>query len=174
MGAIILAGMAATIALFRKGGPYNPEIAPIPEQTVDSPSVPFNHVVPPESSEKRPTLTQVCNAMALFEGGPGEASYRNNNPLNCKFFTGGYLPMYEPVKKSAAGFAIFPSREIGWLYGFNMLKNKIKNHPNWTLRDLVSDHAPASDNNPVDIYTAFVAKGLGVDNLYPVSKITLS
>lgn len=124
-------------------------------------------------SVKKPTLTQLCTYMRDFEGLPGDANYRNNNPLNCKYHHGGYLPMYEPVRISPAGFAIFKDYKTGWTYGFNMIKNKIKNHPDWTLYDLIENHAPASDNNPVKQYATFVAKRLSVDIRLSVRDIVL-
>ena len=81
--------------------------------------------------------------------------------------------MYEPVGKSPSGFAIFKDYHTGFLYGFNMLKNKIKHHPTWTLYDLITDHAPASDNNPVLNYTTNVAKRLGVHNDFPLKDLVL-
>src|SRR3990167_1674522 len=130
MLALIIAFAYASWYMFKKNGKWNPpEIAPTSPESTETPIIPSpveETPVPPKTSGI--TLSQLCNAMALFEGGPGDASYRNNNPLNAKFYnpskTGtdvDYLPMYRPVKCSSAGFAIFPSREIGWLYGFNML-----------------------------------------------------
>lgn len=116
----------------------------------------------------KPTLEAVATAMRDFEGGTNDANYRNNNPLNCKFFYGGYLPMYEPVKISPSGFAIFKDYATGWLYGCSMLKSKIKHHPQWTLLDMITDHAPPSDNNPSLIYAKTVAKRVGVDISYKV------
>jgi hypothetical protein len=124
-------------------------------------------------STPQPTLTELCGAMRDFEGKPGDANYINNNPLNCKFYEGGYLLKYGNVRRSPAGFAIFPTYGIGWDYGFNMLKNKIKNHPQWTLYDLIENHAPASDENPVLNYTTTVAKRLGVDIHYSMSNLVL-
>ena len=171
MGGIIFIGAALTVSFFRKGGIYNKE--PFDDEIKpDMASLDNEIVIRLKSPEPRkPTLTDLCTAMRDFEGGPGDANYKNHNPLNCKFYDGGYLPKYLPVLKSKGGFAIFKDYSTGWLYGYNMLKNKIKNHPKWTLRDLISDHAPAEDNNPVDIYTTFVAKRLAVDNDYLVKNL---
>lgn len=130
---------------------------------------------PPEApSPPRPPkihLDAVLIAMRDFEGLPGDANYLNNNPLNCKYHQGGYLPIYEPVKISPAGFAIFKDYSTGWLYGRNMVKNKIKNHPDWTLYDLIEDHAPPKDNNPTLQYAQTVAKRVGVDIDYKVKNL---
>lgn len=123
--------------------------------------------IAPVLEANRPTLEAVATAMRDFEGGKGDANWKNNNPLNCKYYFGGYLPMYEPVKISPAGFAIFKDYATGWLYGVNMLKNKIKHHQNWTILDMIADHAPSSDHNPVLQYAQNVAKKLGVDITYP-------
>jgi hypothetical protein len=118
--------------------------------------------------------------MRDFEGKPGDPNYRNRNPLNARFYdpqgTGtdmAYLPMYRPVRCSPAGFAVFKDYQTGWLYGFNMLKHKIEKHPDWTLRDLIANHAPAEDDNNPEIYSNYVAKRLGVDNSYRVANLVL-
>jgi len=161
------------------------------ETARETPNLPLSHpvepveVIPPPVAVpepiKAPTLTQLCTAMRDVEGGPNDANYRNRNALNARFYdpkgTGTdseYLPMYRPVRRSPAGFAIFPSMQIGWLYGFNMVKNKIKNHPDWTLLDLITDHAPAEDDNDPLAYAHVVASRLGVDIHYPVSAIVLA
>lgn len=175
MGGIIIAGIATTIYFFRRGGVYNPqepEIAPDFTETPLITTITETMPTEPVLSEPQPTLEAVCTAMRDFEGGTNDANYRNNNPLNCKYYYGGYLPKYGKVGISPAGFAIFSSYAIGWMYSVNMIKNKIKNHPNWTLRDLISDHAPASDNNPVDVYTAYVAKRAGITKDFLVKNLT--
>jgi hypothetical protein len=159
--------------------------ASILPHTVTSTQVPSSIVEPVLSQNTAPqtpikvTLTQICTAMRDFEGSPHnpktgqpDPNYRNNNPLNCKFYYGGYLPIYEPVKISRAGFAIFKDYATGWLYGFNEIKNKITHHPTWTLLDMISDHAPSSENDPAH-YTEIVAKEVGVDIHYPVKNIML-
>jgi|GEM_PF-3530978 len=165
-----LAG-AASLFFFRKGGIYNPEATTSPVEH----SLPETKPLPPKAAPEAPkaTLTNLCLAIRDFEGVPGNANYRNNNPLNCKYFEGGYLPKYGNVRCSPAGFAIFPTYELGWLYGFNMLKQKIEKHPDWTLFDLIENHAPAADHNPVARYTTFVANRLGVHSFFRVKNLVL-
>lgn len=152
--------------------PVEPQNAPGQELSPNTPPASSENI-PPSNGQIKPHLTDICTAMRNFEGKPGDPNYRNNNPLNCKFYYGGYLPIYEPVKMSPAGFAIFKDYQTGWLYGFNELKNKIKHHPEWTLLDMITDHAPPSDNNPSVIYAETVAKAVGVDKLFPVKNIVL-
>lgn len=138
-------------------------------QSVPGPKLVFVPAEPP----KKVTLTQICTAMRDFEGKPGDANYRNNNPLNCKFYYGGYLSKYEPVTISSADFAVFKDYDTGWLYGFNMLANKIHHHPEWTIYDMIADHAPASDNNPVMEYAKTVSDICGININYCVKDIVL-
>lgn len=184
MGAIITAGAGMTAWLFRKGGPYNPVLptndeTPMPKP-VETPVVPI-------PSPTAPTLTDLLTYMRDFEGvkknkqGVPDANWRNNNPLNYRFYdpkgTGTdkeYLVKYRPVKRSSNGFAIFTNYDIGWLYAMNDKKNKIAKHPDWTLYDLINNHAPPEDDNPVDNYVANVAKRLGVDKRFPLKGLVLS
>jgi hypothetical protein len=142
--------------------------------TVSTPEIAPVEPVVTESTPK-PTLIQMCAAIRDFEGGPGDASYRNNNPGNCRYNPSGYLPMYGNVRRSAAGFAIFPTYALGWLYLTNLAKYKIKKHPNWTILDFIGHPtdgwAPAADNNPVTEYAAFIARRLGVDTNYMVKNL---
>ena len=193
MGLIIALGAGITAYFFRRGGAYNPimpstdSISTIPDPPIvpASPVVmaPSTQILPvqPVSSPTsvNPTLTQICTYMRDFEGKPGDANYRNNNPLNAKFYdpkqTGTdaeYLPKYRPVKCSPSGFAVFKDSATGWLYGFNMIKNKIQKHPNWTLLDMISDHAPASENQPV-VYATNIAKRAKIDIHYPLKNLLL-
>lgn len=138
-----------------------------------SPSTPLQSV-PAAPQTPAPTLFQLCRVMRDFEGAPGDANYRNNNPLNCRYSPVGYLPKYQPVLKSPNGFAVFKDYSTGWLYGFEMLKHKIEKHPDWTLYDLVADHAPKSDGNDPVHYSLVIAKNLGVDNHFPLKNLVLA
>lgn len=144
----------------------------IPEEPTKTTPEPQNATVQP-STAPRPTLTQLCTYMRDFEGKPGDLNYTNNNPLNCKFYDGGYLPQYLPVSKDKYGFAVFKDYQTGWLYGYNMIKNKILNHPEWTLYDLIENHAPSKDGNPVMSYASNVSKRLGVDVTFKVDGFNL-
>jgi hypothetical protein len=54
-----------------------------------------------------------------------------------------------------------------------MIKNKILNHPEWTLYDLIENHAPSKDGNPVMSYASNVSKRLGVDVTFKVDGFNL-
>ena len=152
---IIAVGAIVTAFFFRNGGIYNkepfddneempsldrePEELPFVPASVPSPSSPILPVEPViTESGAKPSLEEICTYMRDFEGKPGDANYRNNNPLNCKFYdpkqTGTdkeYLPKYRPVKCSPSGFAIFKDSTTGWNYGVAMIRNKIRNHPKY-------------------------------------------
>ncbi len=124
---------------------------------------------PPSPIPPTATLEVMCKAIKDMEG----ANPANNNPGNCRYFYGGYHPMYEPVGRSKGGFAIFPTYELGWLYLKNTVKGKIKNHPTWTLLDFFNNYAPESDGNNPTHYAAFVAKRLGVDSGFLMKDLVL-
>ena len=109
------------------------------------------------------TLDKFCLAIRDNEGAPGDANYLNNNPGNCRFNADGYLPKYGHVTESPAGFAIFPSYAIGWMYLETMVTHRIEAHPNWTYLQFFEDYAPSSDKNNPLAYAVFVAKRVGVD-----------
>jgi len=135
---------------------------------------------PPQEPQEQPTpattptismLTQFCIAIRDYEGAPGDANYRNNNPGNCRYNEGGYLPIYEPVKRSPDGFAIFPSYALGFLYLKNMIREKVMNHPTQTILEFMSAYAPYSDGNDPARYAAYIASRLAVDVSFPMLKI---
>jgi hypothetical protein len=107
-------------------------------------------------------------AMQKHEGWfPGSRSQRNNNPLNTKYSSVGYLPMYGEVKRDPQNFAIFKDYETGFLYGKNLVLEKARKHPDWTLVQFIGDEidgwAPASDNNNVQRYAQVLATAIKVD-----------
>lgn len=120
-------------------------------------------------------VPELAKAMQEVEGyAPGTRAYRNNNPLNTRFSRVGYLPKYMPVyedregvKLGQKGFAKFKDYDTGFLYAVNLLKEKIRRHPEWTLLQLIGDEkegwAPASDNNNPRTYATHLAKRLAVD-----------
>lgn len=174
MSVLIGIGGALSTFFFRKGGVYNPvpESEPVtppeaPASPVEAPSTPE-----PISGSKPPTLAQFCTAIRDFEGLPGDANYKNNNPGNVRFQYSGYLPIYEPVKCSPKGFAIFKDYATGWLYLTNMIRGMFHNHPTWTILDFFTNYAPSSEN-PTRSYAQFVAKRLGVDISYKVKDIVV-
>jgi hypothetical protein len=144
-------------------------------ETESVPPVVSTPSAPEQVAAPSPTmLDKTCLAIRDYEGVPGDANYLNNNPGNCRYNPDGYLAKYEPVTKSAAGFAIFPSYQIGWEYLENMIAQRIENHPNWTLLQffegvpdasgtLQDGYAPTSDGNNPALYAAFVGKRLAVD-----------
>ncbi|MHB1097905.1 MAG: hypothetical protein ACYC3F_17235 [Gemmatimonadaceae bacterium] len=141
-----------------------PVMAPTDPKTVTDTTLPITPVQEAPSTPQKPTLADFLKWQWQFEG----ANPANNNPGNYRIFYGGYLPMYEPVKVSKGGFAIFPTLALGELYATNSTKNVIKNHPELTILTYIkgdgdwSGYAPASDKNPVTSYASFLAKGLGV------------
>ncbi len=171
MGALILTFGFTSYYMLRRGGTWNPD-AVTHDFTEPSDTPPEPPVVPVvEPPAPKPTLIQLCTAIRDFEGKPGDANYRNNNPGNCRYNPSGYLAIYGNVKRSPNGFAIFPTYELGWLYLRNMLAQQIRNHPNWTLLDLITNYAPPSDDNPTRSYATFVARRLGVDNVFLVKNL---
>lgn len=155
-----------------------PPEAPKTPPTDELPSKPIPDPPMPETPQNKATLENLCLAIRDFEGKPGDANYRNNNPGNCRYNEGGYLPIYGPVRRSPNGFAIFPTYEQGWLYLQNFLKSILKKYPNLTLEEFIGGkgrwggYSPASDGNPVNEYATFLANRLGVDTSYKIGGIT--
>lgn len=173
----LLAAIAAAIiaSFFRRGGIYNPDPTDPIEPPVANPPIsvstpdPAPISLPTETMPKTATVTNLCLAIKDVE----QANPSNRNPGNCRFYAGGYAPMYGTVKCSAKGFAIFPTYELGWLYLQNLIKGKIHAHPDWTLLQLMENYAPSTDgNNPV-AYSKTVALRLGVDNTVHIGDIAL-
>jgi hypothetical protein len=120
-------------------------------------------------------LNALFLAMRRHEGWYiGSRSQRNNNPLNCRYSSVGYLPKYGEVKEDRQGakagqrgFAIFKDYETGALYCKNLILQKAKKHPDWSLFSFIGDEkegwAPASDNNNVHAYVYAIAKEMNVN-----------
>lgn len=168
----ILTFIGATISafLFRRGGVYNPEM-PSTDHTiteiplVEAPKQPqVESLTESTPMDSESSLILFCTAIRDFEGGVGDPNYKNNNPGNCRWNPSGYLPMYGKVKKSPAGFAIFPTYEQGWKYLVNMVKGQIHKRPNLTIYEFMLRYAPPEDSNPTDNYAKFIGKRLGVDS----------
>jgi hypothetical protein len=164
-------GAAISAFFFRKGGIYNriepidiPEAPILPIQPVTLPSEPIIPI-PAKETPMKPTVKDFCNAIAEFEGAPGDANHINNNPGNCRFNYTGYMPMYGVVKCSPKGFAIFKDWDTGMLYLNNMVKGMIHNHPTETILQFMTRYAPSFEN-PTVAYANFITKKLGVDNSY--------
>ena len=185
--AAIAGGVSAYLMRVYKMGPYldedptippephNPPLDPAIPDPLEGPKQPQDTTSAPEplpvpTSAPRATLENFCLAIKAMEG----ANPANNNPGNCRYFYGGYHPMYEPVGISKGGFAVFPTYALGWTYLKNTVKTKIKNHPNWTLVQFFENYAPKSDGNDPVGYASFVAKKLSVDNAFKVKNIVLT
>jgi hypothetical protein len=147
------------LALFKEG----PEQAPAPP--ISSSEAPVVPPAPPTpASPKQSKLEAFCLAIRTHEGWfAGSRSQKNNNPGNCRYSSVGYLDIYKPVRKDAQGFAIFKDYATGWLYLQNLIREKIKAHPQWTLLQFFNNYAPAEDQNDPIAYAAAVGKQLGVD-----------
>lgn len=119
-----------------------------------------------EPVEKPDYLNLLFNAMKDFEGGPNDLNHKNNNPLNCRCSSVGYLPKYGNVK-CVNRFAVFPTWELGCEYGKALILTKARRHPEWNLVNFIGHPtegwAPASDNNPVNSYVNYIAKRMGVN-----------
>lgn len=139
-----------------------------------SPSMVSMNLPTTQNGGGHPLLERLCILIRNYEGIPGDANYANNNPGNCRYNPDGYLVKYEPVTKSPAGFAVFPSYEVGWMYLENMISGRIHAHPNWTLLQFFQGvknangeyeggYAPDSDGNNSILYAQAIGKGLSVD-----------
>lgn len=170
--------------VLRPGGIYNPPEKMPPEApktppTDELPPKTIDDTPPLETPQNKATLENLCLAIRDFEGGPNDANYKNNNPGNCRYNDGGYLPIYGKVRRSPGGFAIFPTYEQGWLYLHNFLKTVIHNHPELTLLTLIrgrgewAGYAPPGepDNNPSEEYAQFLANRLGVDKSFKIRNL---
>lgn len=124
----------------------------------------------PEASHP-PLLDAFCAAIRDYEGTPGDRNYRNNNPGNARFFSGGYASQYGIVLKDRDGFAIFSDYATGWLYLKNLVRSKIEKHPQWGIREFFYDYAPVSDGNDSEAYAAYVAKRLGVGTDFIIKQL---
>ena len=175
----ILTAVGAFVSafLFRRGGIYNPINADLPVISVEPADTPIpvleTPVVPVLSPTEgsKATLENFCLALRDFEGlelnpatGKPDQNWRLNNPGNCRYNPGGYMPMYGKVGKSKNGFAIFQDYETGWKYLRNMIKVQIHNSPNKTIYEFMLSYAPPADSNPTLNYATFIGKRLGVNS----------
>jgi hypothetical protein len=172
----------AILALFTESKPESvteaPKQPPAPSiSPVEAPIVPPappapSPTVPPAHESKLETF---CLAIRTHEGWfPGSRSQKNNNPGNCRYSNVGYLDIYKPVLRDPQNFAVFKDYATGWLYLQNLIREKIKAHPDWTLFEFfagrlqqngtrVGGYAPAEDNNDPTAYAAAVGKQVGAD-----------
>ena len=138
------------------------------------PSTPPN--LPPEPSnppEPAPALQSLlltfCSGIAFREG----ANPANNNPGNCKYSYGGYLPIYGNVTRNPHGFAVFPTKAQGDLYLQNLVRQIIRTHKELTFITFFAGdgdwfgYAPSSDGNDPVSYGGQVAERCG----YPIDTV---
>ena len=175
--AALAGGISAWLMKVYKMGKYLDEPLEAPTSPVETKTPVISDITEstpteaPASPQPYPkaTLENLCLTLRDFEGlelnpktGKPDQNWRLNNPGNCRYNKSGYLPMYGKVGRSANGFAIFETYEIGWLYLKNMIKNQIKKNPTWTLRNFIYNYAPPDDDNPTESYGLFLSKRLGV------------
>jgi hypothetical protein len=108
-------------------------------------------------------ITKLAEIIREYEGWyEGSNSWRCNNPGNCKY-TQIYRSIYGKVRKSPRGFAIFKSKELGWLYLQNLLWNWAeKEKRNYTILQLMREYAPTCDDNNPEEYAKFITRRMGV------------
>lgn len=103
-----------------------------------------------------PLLDALAQANYSYEGNrPPSRAYRNCNPGNLR-------PTAAAQEHDAAGYRVFTSFAIGYLYLLDDLGAKVSGHnthglgPNSTLLQLYAVYAPAGDSNNPEAYVDFV------------------
>lgn len=121
-----------------------------------------------------PKITKLATYIRDYEGKPGDLNYRNNNPGNCKFHFGGYLPKYGKVVEGERGFAKFQTYNLGWMYLQNLLLYWAKGiKADWTILELMAGkiqsngkrkggYAPKEDDNDPEAYARNLEIRLGI------------
>lgn len=108
-------------------------------------------------------ITKLAMLIRDYEGAPGNRNYRNNNPGNCRYHFGGYLPKYGNVTQDKDGFAIFPTYTQGWIYLQNMLMYWAKGaKKDYTILEMMKEYAPAADNNDPVAYANYITEHIGL------------
>ena len=137
-----------------------------------------------------PKIVKLSLLIAQYEGNePGMRAFRNNNPGNFRYSAVGYAPVYGAVERDKDGFAIFPTKDKGWLYLRNFLltlakgqsvtynfaakKLKLKNCSELTLTQMMRTYAPSEDHNDPDAYAKYLIKGLNVDEAFQLKDLLL-
>lgn len=133
----------------------------LPKPSAPLPSPP---PTPPSPQPAANYLELMCQAIKEYEGYyPGSRSYKNSNPGNCRYSPVGYLPIYGKVGSDKNNFAIFSTYDLGWLYLHNLIKEKAKTHPTWSLVTFMKQYAPSTDGNNPDTYATYLGKHMGVN-----------
>lgn len=106
------------------------------------------------------SLLGLAEAIKEFEGfAPGTRAWRNNNPGNLKFTA--WTQQQGAIRADDKGFAVFPDFQTGFRALVALLELRRRQHPDWSILDLMMSYAPPSDNNPTGKYAQFVASKIG-------------
>lgn len=141
--------------------PVSPKPPVVESKPVEPPPV---VVVTPEEpqSVKKDYLTPFCNAIAQFEGGPGDLNHRNNNPGNIRGVGGKFMK--------------FKTWDLGMSYLRDYVtractgKHKAYK-PEFTILQFFKVYAPSSDNNHPEIYANFVANKVGIPTTFKIKDL---
>lgn len=110
-------------------------------------------------------ITAIAKAIATMEGffTSGTRAARNNNPGNLRDPNGRIWP---ELPRDSGGFVIFPSASAGWAALERDLG--IKAARGWSISQIISAWAPASDGNNTSAYIRYVSGQVGVAPDVPV------
>ena len=118
--------------------------------------------MPKSISDVPGAILGLANAIDRFEDGRAGTDKRGNyNPGNLKYTQ--WTRSQGAIGKDSAGFCIFPDWTTGWNALIALLLLRRRQHPNWSILDLMMSYAPPSDNNPTQQYAQFVAGYVGGD-----------
>jgi len=101
-------------------------------------------------------LKREGNAVEVREG--GDLNWRNNNPGNIRY--GEYAKSKGAIGENA-GFAIFPTMEMGRKAQDDLLRSK--NYKDLNLSQAVARWAPAADKNDPAAYINYIVNSTGLD-----------
>jgi hypothetical protein len=101
-------------------------------------------------------LKREGNVVEVREG--GDLNWRNNNPGNIRY--GEYAKSKGAIGENA-GFAIFPTMEMGRKAQDDLLRSK--NYKDLNLSQAVARWAPAADKNDPAAYVNYIVNSTGLD-----------